>query len=92
MQIVASTPATVNVRGIREKIVDEKCADCGQRLAVDSYSIRVAWEIPQRQGRPLKFICVDCCLKYDRKSIEFLVDLRQTKGTNKGNQLDENSD
>lgn len=43
----------------------------------------------QGQGRPLRFICVNCCKKYDRKSIEYLLDHRQTKGTNKGNQLDE---
>lgn len=70
-------------------MVDQQCADCGTRLALDSESIASAWAMPQRQGRPLRFICVECCLTYDRKSIEHLVDHRTAKGTNEGNDLDE---
>ena len=89
VQIVAATPATVNVRGIRGKITDGSCADCDARLAYDSKSIEDALALPQRQGRPLRFICVQCCLKYDRSKIECLIDQRTTRGTNEGNSLDE---
>ncbi len=91
VQIVAATPATINVRGIRGQITDQICADCAARLAVDSWSIETAWAMPERQRRPLRFICVKCCLTYDRSMIEHLVDQRCTKGTNEGNQLDDNS-
>lgn len=87
--IVAATPMTVNVAGIREYIVDQICSDCRCRLAVDNYSIRVAMEMPERQRRPLKFICVPCCTQYDRSSIEKLIDNRTTKGGNQGTELDQ---
>ena len=87
--IVAATPLTVNVAGIREFIVDQKCSDCQCRLAVDNFSIRAAWEMPERRARPLRFLCVGCCQLYDRSSIEKLIDNRTTKGGNEGQQLDE---
>lgn len=87
--VVASTPLTVNVKGIREYIVDQTCADCSCRLSVDNFSIRTAWEMPERQRRPLRFICVQCCLLYDRSSIEKLVDNRTTRGGNEGTELGE---
>lgn len=86
--IVAATPMTVNVAGIRERIVDKICSDCRCRLAVDNHSIRAAWEMPERQGRPLRFLCAGCCKGYDRSSIEKLIDNRTTKGGNEGTELD----
>ena len=79
VQIVAATPATVNVRGIREHITDQICHDCKTRLAVDSYSIRQALELPQRQGRPLRYICLNCFARYDRKTIDHLIYNRAPK-------------
>jgi hypothetical protein len=76
--LVAATPATVNVRGIRGRIIDRSCQDCTTRLAVDSQGLKDAIELPQRQGRPVKIICVECCLKYDRSKIDVLKDLRST--------------
>ena len=88
VQIVASTQARVNVAGIRGRIVDETCADCQTRLAVDSHTIETALQLDCRNRRPLRFICVDCCMAYDRQSIEVLIDHRNTRGTNEGNELD----
>jgi hypothetical protein len=89
IQIVAATPATVNVRGIRGTITDQICADCGVRLAVDSFTIETAEAMPERNRRPLRFICASCCLNYDRTTIQLLIDHRSTAGMNEGNQLDE---
>lgn len=89
VQIVAATPMTVHVASIREQIVDKTCADCRCRLAVDNHSIRIAHELPERQRRPLRFICAKCCLTYDRSSIERLIDHRRTNGRNEGAELDE---
>lgn len=87
--IVAATPATVNVRGIIGHMVDQQCADCDTRLALDSESIAAAWAMPVRQGRPLRFICVECFSTYDRKSIEHLIDRRTTKGSNERSDVDD---
>ena len=87
--IVAATPATLNVRGITGTVTDQICAECTTRLAVDSDEIARAWAMPERQGRPLRFICVKCFVQYDRSSIERLIDRRTTRGTNEGNLLDE---
>lgn len=87
--IVAATPMTVKVAGLRGFIVDQQCSDCQCRLAVDNFSIRKAWEMPERQARPLRFLCVGCCQHYDRSTIQKLIDNRTTKGGNEGQQLDE---
>lgn len=77
VQIVASTPETVNVRGIKGRITDQICADCRTRLAVDSWTIDYANAMPERDGRPLRFICINCCVtKYDRNTITKLIDHR----------------
>lgn len=76
--IVASTPAKVNVAGIREQIVDQYCSDCHVRLAVDSFSIRKGMDMPERCRRPLRFLCTDCFQQYDRSGIDVLCDLRRT--------------
>jgi hypothetical protein len=90
VQIVAATPERVNVRGIRGKIVDHVCAECQCRLAVDSFTIQTNWDMPERQRRPLRFICVQCCVsRYDRNSISLLIDQRNSTGNNEGIQLDE---
>jgi len=68
--IVAASPATVNVRGIRGKITDQFCRDCGRRLAVDSYSIELSVCSPLRQGRPIEFLGIDCCFaKYSTRGV-----------------------
>ena len=77
IQIVAATPATISVRGITGRITDCQCADCGTRLCVDSDTIAEAEQMPQRQGRPLKMICIRCCQKYDRGTIDVLIDRRR---------------
>jgi hypothetical protein len=61
VQIACAGPATVNVAGIRGRIVDQVCADCHARIVVDSQTIVQAWAMPERHGRPLRFIGVDCC-------------------------------
>lgn len=70
--IVAATPGTVNVRGIRGEIRDGQCADYGTRLSVDSASISMALSLPAREGRPLRTICADCCLQYDRTGVQII--------------------
>lgn len=89
VQIVAATPMTVDVAGIRDFIVDEFCADCSCRLAVDNFSITQTMELPERQQRPLRFICVPCYQTYDRSQIKTLIDNRRAKPRNEGTELNE---
>ncbi len=92
VQIVAATYKTVNLAGIRGRVSRRVCKDCQCFIGVDSYTIHIALMMPQRDGRPLKFVCVDCCLLYDRSGIVVLIDHRQQSdsGTaNEGVLLDE---
>lgn len=77
VQIVASTPEKINIRGLRGRVVSQVCADCARRILVDTFTILTAWEMPERERRPLRFICADCCRKYDTSGIKTLIDLRR---------------
>ena len=46
--------------------------DCKQIVAVDPYSIIKADNNPERQGRPIKFMCTGCANNYDFNTIDIL--------------------
>jgi len=52
-----------------ESVVEKECRDCGAKLGVDSFTIRVAEILPSRRGRPIKFFCPTCCMKHDPNSM-----------------------
>ncbi len=57
-----------------ESVVPAACRDCGAALAADSFTIRTAWNLPVRRGRPVKFFCMACAHGYDMRSIDQLHD------------------
>lgn len=59
-----------------EGVVACSCRRCGQTLHADTKSIRVADQMPERRGRPVKFFCVSCAVQHDRGQIQKLVDHR----------------
>lgn len=92
VQIVAALYQTVNLAGIRGRVVRRVCHDCQCSLGVDSETIDDAILMKERNGRPLRYICVECCLQYDRCSIDHFVDQRvksKSQSVNEGVLLDE---
>ena len=75
VMIVASNRGEEH-REFMESVVECECRDCGAPLAADSKRIRYADEMDVRHGRPIRFFCIACCVKYDRQSITELHDHR----------------
>lgn len=64
--VVAASPATVVVKQIRGRIVDQTCRQCGARLAVDSATVEEMESHPLRCRRPIQYLGLDCCFsRYD---------------------------
>lgn len=94
VQIVAATYQTVNLAGIRGRVLRRVCNDCQSSLGVDSETIDDAIVMKERNGRPLRYICVECCLQYDRCSIDHFVDQRMksnSENVNEGVLLDDSN-
>ena len=71
--VIASRKGTEN----RDKMTDpveRVCRDCGCELAVDTVTIAKADEICP--GRKIGFFCIECCITYDRSSVNVLRDCR----------------
>lgn len=62
-----------------EARVETACHDCDARLYADSRTIRVAAGLPSRRGRPITFLCLNCCTTYDRSTLTEIHDHRGTK-------------
>lgn len=63
----------------RDQMVErtiETCRDCGTDVCVTVSTINTATSSPHRHGRPVEFFCIECCIKYDRKSVAHLIDDR----------------
>jgi len=73
VMIVAMNAGQEN-RAQMESVVVATCRDCGAQLHADSYTIRVAHNLPERRGRPIKFFCPRCCVNYDYDSITHMHD------------------
>lgn len=61
----------------RDQLVErtiETCRDCGVEVCVTVSTISRAASSPHRHGRPVDFFCIECCIKYDRKSVTHLID------------------
>lgn len=83
--IVAASPATFRPSQIRGQVIDKKCRDCGARLCVDSFSIDSLFNNPIRQGRPIEYLGVDCCLaSYSRDGVQMLRSAVKSEGGDAG--------
>ncbi len=45
--------------------VAAECRDCGCGLVADQYTLTTAENLPERQGRPIVFICTVCLSDYN---------------------------
>lgn len=52
-----------------EGIEFAECRDCGAKLHADTKTVRRAFELPARKGRPIKFFCCRCLPFYDLGSV-----------------------
>lgn len=60
-----------------EPTVVKVCRDCGWNLAARVSSIQAAENHPQRLGRPIGFLCPECCAGYDPNTITHFTDMRR---------------
>jgi hypothetical protein len=51
-----------------------ECKDCRASLVASSFSVARAESLPSRFGRPVLFLCPQCCVAYDAASIDELYD------------------
>jgi hypothetical protein len=73
VQIIAATKAEARVPA-GEGIRVEHCADCGAELAASQETFFAAIGDPDRAGRPLRYVCLDCATQYDARSMQKLCD------------------
>lgn len=59
---------------LMEGVAVEQCRDCRAVLHADTFTVRTAWGMPQRVGRPVLFFCPACCAGYDRSTVGVTVD------------------
>lgn len=67
--IIVAAAAGEERREQMEAVVPAECRDCGRILAADSHTIRLAEGLPSRRGRPVEFLCIACCVTYDRRTV-----------------------
>ena len=79
VMIVAAVEAEFNVSQIRGVPVECECRECGDALLADSWTIARAESMPERRGRPVLFVCLDCVRGYDSGQIDVLEDHRGHK-------------
>jgi hypothetical protein len=66
--IVAELEGRENRAGM-ESVVRGFCRDCEAPVAADGFTVRASKALPSRHGRPVKFLCVRCYVKYDLRTI-----------------------
>lgn len=75
--VVCSYPATAR-RDHMESVVPTTCRDCGRDLVADGRTLRTAWGLPQRRGRPIECLCVECYRAY-RPEFDMAIDHRRPR-------------
>lgn len=64
---------------VRARMTDpavEECRDCGVEVVVDTPSVSAAAAYPQRNGRPIAYLCIECAVTYNRGSVDHVIGLR----------------
>lgn len=79
IMIVAANDGEEN-RAVMEAVSHVACRVCGQPLAADTRTIRVADLSPLRNGRPVLFFCVPCSQMHDLSQTTHFVDHRSRPG------------
>ena len=74
--IIVAANAGEEIRDHMEGIHPCACRRCQQALHADTRTVRHAYNLPSRRGRPVEFFCVDCVLQHDPRTIEDLHDHR----------------
>ena len=77
--VVCARPAEFRRKEIRGEAIGGQCGDCGTALLADSFTIERARHMPQRRGRPLKLVCLDCAGRYDFGNVTYCEDHRGGK-------------
>jgi len=62
--IVVKSHADMNFRAILGRLLPIRCDDCSCRLSVDTNLKAQADDMPERDGRRLRFICETCLSNY----------------------------
>lgn len=65
--VVVVSHATMDIGRIRGRLLDYRCDDCSCRLSVDTTKQQIAIDKPERQGRPLRWICKECSMRYAKE-------------------------
>jgi len=73
--LVCSTPETVVINQ-RDSFHTANCRDCHADLVYSGQSFARAQQVAGG-FRPVDFLCIDCCVTYDRNSIEHFEDHRR---------------
>jgi hypothetical protein len=60
--------------------VEQHCRDCKATLRVSLEGMLQMADDPNRRGRPIKCLCVQCSVKYERPPAANLRDLRGRGG------------
>ena len=77
--LVCSSAETANVRAM-DSVHAAHCRDCGCDVVYSGSSMNAAQAADVTFGRPVDFLCVECCVTYDASSIERLIDHRKKEG------------
>jgi len=75
IQIIAAPTAEATIPA-GEGVRVEFCGDCGVELAASERTFEIAMAAPSRLGRPLRYVCIDCGVKYDAGDLDELHDHR----------------
>lgn len=75
--MIVASPAGEAVAANMQAVVECRCRDCGGAVHADSDTIRRCAEMPGRGGRPIRFVCIPCAVRYDVNSLDLLVDHRK---------------
>lgn len=62
--VVFRRKAEVAVKDMRGVVLNIICADCHQRLAIDADLKAAAESKPEREARPMRYICRQCFWRY----------------------------
>lgn len=81
VMIVAAHEGTELVANMESRVACV-CCDCSKPLMADTATIRRSVEAGYPRGRPIRFFCVECCVTYDRTSVDVLEDHRRPSPAN----------
>jgi hypothetical protein len=76
--LVCATPSEARIELMGAAIFGH-CRDCGRGILCSERSHGLAMASPLRYDRPIDFLCVECCVQYDIRTMDRLIDHRGGK-------------